>query len=50
MCILNGRECPENDNFICVKTIGRSVVDYICTFHDNLNNCKFLNVHLTDNY
>ncbi len=47
MCILNCRMCPENDNVTCVKTLGRSVVDYICTFHDNLGNCKFFKVHLT---
>ncbi len=46
MCILNGRVCPENDNFTSVRTLGRSVVDYICTFHDNLSNCKFFKVHL----
>ncbi len=34
--------CPENDNFI----LGISVVGYICTFHDNLSNCKFFKVHL----
>jgi hypothetical protein len=45
MCILNGRVYPENDNFTCVRTTGRSVVDYICTFHDNLENWKFFKVH-----
>ncbi len=47
MCILNGRVCPENDTFTCVRTLGRSVVDYICTFHDNLSKCKFSKVHIT---
>ncbi len=47
MYILNGRMCPEYDNSTCVRTLGRSVVDYICTFHDNLSNCKFFKVHLT---
>ena len=46
MCTLNGRLCPENDNFTCVRTNGSSVVDYICTFHDNLSNCIFFKVHL----
>ncbi len=46
MCILNGRICPENDNFTCVKTNGTSVVDYICTFHNNLIDCTFSKVHL----
>ncbi len=47
MCILNGSVHPENDNFTCVRTISRSVVDCICTFHDNLSNCKLFMVHLT---
>ncbi len=41
MCILNGRICPENDNFTCVRTNGSSVVHYICTFHNNLIDCTF---------
>ena len=46
LCILNGRVCPENDDYTCVKTIGSSVVDYVCTFHDNINNCVYFKVHL----
>ncbi len=46
MCILNGRICPENDNFTCVRTNGPSVVDYICTFYNNLTDCTFFKVHL----
>ncbi len=45
MCILNGRICPENDNFTCIRTNGSSVVDCICTFH-NLIDCTFFKVHL----
>ena len=29
MCILNGRINPQNDDFTCVSTKGRSVVDYV---------------------
>ena len=47
MCIVNGRVCPENDNFTCIHTTGSSVVDYVCTFHDNLENCKHFKVHLS---
>ncbi len=39
--------CPENDNFTYIRTLGRSVVDCICTFHDHLSNCKFFKEHLT---
>ena len=28
-CVLNGRICPENDNFTCVSWRERSVVDYV---------------------
>ena len=28
-CVLNGRICPEKDNFTCVSWRGRSVVDYM---------------------
>ena len=47
MCILNGRVCPENNNFTRVHTTGSSVVDYICTSHDNIQNCEYFAVHLT---
>ncbi len=47
MCVINGRVCPENDNFTCVHTTGSSVVDFICTLHDNVENCKYFKVHLT---
>ena len=46
MCIINGRLCPEYDNFTCVRTNGSSVVDYVSTFQDNLENCKSFKVHL----
>ncbi len=45
--MINGRVCPENDNFTCVHITGSSVVDYICTFHNNVENCKYFKVHLT---
>ncbi len=46
MCIINGRICPQNDNYTRVHTTGSSVVDYACTFHDSLKNCTYFNVHL----
>ncbi len=46
MCVINGRICPENNNFTHVHTTVSSVVDYICTFHDNVDNYKYFNVHL----
>ncbi len=46
MCVINGRICPENKLFTRVHTTCSSVVDYICIFHDNLDNCKYFNVHL----
>jgi len=47
MIVLNGRFDPHCDNFTRVHTTGSSVVDYICTFHDNLKNCHNFRVHLT---
>ncbi len=46
MCLINGRICPENNNFTHVHTTGSSVVDYRCTFYDNLDNFKYFNVHV----
>ena len=39
MCILNGRFIEEYDNFTCINTKGKSVVDYCITHHLNLNKC-----------
>ena len=46
MVIINGRINPENDNFTRVHTTGSSVVDYICTFPDNLEKCIYFKVNL----
>lgn len=48
-CILNGRVCPENDNYTCITPRGRSVVDYLLVPHDLLNKCvKFQVLPMTD--
>jgi len=46
LCILNGRITPDNDDFTCVSTRGKSVVDYFLTTHDNINNCTRCEVDL----
>ena len=46
MVVVNGRVNPENDKYTRVHTTGSSVVDYICTGIDDLNKCKYFNVHL----
>ena len=52
MVILNGRISCEFDNFTRIHTTGSSVVDYVCTFFDNLTNCESFKVnsvrHLMD--
>ncbi len=50
MCVINARICPENNKFTRVHITGSSVVDYIFTFHYNLDNCKYFNVHLMRSY
>ena len=46
-CIVNARITPQYDNYTCVSTKGRSVVDYILTTHDNINNITKCQVELT---
>ncbi len=46
MCVINGIISPENNTFTHIHATGSSVVAYICTFHDNLDNCKYIYVHL----
>ncbi len=46
MCVINVMISPENNNFTCIHITGSSVVDYICTCHDNRDNCKYFNAHL----
>jgi exonuclease III len=43
-CVLNGRLSPENDNFTCLSTKGKSVVDYIVVPHDVFNLCHDFDV------
>ena len=44
VCILNGRVSPASDNFTCINSRGRSVVDYFLTFHHTLKYCKSVKV------
>lgn len=44
MCILNGRLTPHMDNFTCVSSKGRSVVDYLCIPHECLRFCDMCKV------
>lgn len=44
-CILNGRLCPENDNYTFLSSRGKSVVDYIITPHECLNMCQKFEVY-----
>ena len=49
MCILNGRYDPHYDDYTFLSTRGKSVVDYIITCHENINNCKqFSVIQMTD--
>ena len=47
-CILNGRVQTENDNFTCISSRGKSIVDYIVVAHDCLANYATMQV-LTPN-
>ena len=47
LCIINGRVSPENGNFTCVSTRGRSVVDYFLTEQCSLNTCAEFKVFNT---
>ena len=44
VCILNGRNSNLND-FTCITSIGRSVVDYCLVNHDYLSIFSEFNVH-----
>ncbi len=44
MCILNGRITPDLDNFTCISSKGKSVVDYFITPYDCIKYCKKLSV------
>lgn len=44
MCIINGRLNSDNDNFTCISTKGKSVVDYFLTLHSNLKHCQSFQV------
>ena len=45
LCTLNGRVTPEFDNYTCLNTRGKSVVDYILTNHKNVSRCLKCAVH-----
>ena len=44
MCVLNGRF--SNDNFTCISSRGKSVVDYICVLQDQFNLYNDFRVHV----
>ena len=44
MCMLNGRGDTNSNNFTCMNTRGRSVVDYILVSHELLPNCTAFNI------
>ena len=48
MCILNGRITPHFNNYTCISTKGRSVVDYFLTSHMSIKFCKQFSVHKVD--
>jgi hypothetical protein len=43
MCVLNGRF--SNDNFTCISSRGKSVVDYLCVLQDQFNLFNDFRVH-----
>ena len=45
MCMLNGRGDRHTDNFTCVNTHGKSVVDFMCVPHDCLSYCSNFEVN-----
>ena len=40
MCMLNGRGDSNKDNFTCINTLGKSVVEFMCVPHDCLSYCS----------
>ena len=44
MCIINGRLIPTNDNYTCLSTRGKSVVDYFAVPHECLRFCRSFSV------
>ena len=45
LCTLNGRGDKHKDNFTCINTHGKSVVDFMCVFHDWLSYCSDFEVN-----
>lgn len=45
LCALNGRLCPDNDDYTCISGKGLSVVDYIMVPHDVFEKCRYFKVH-----
>ena len=45
LCTLNGRITPEFNNYICINTMGNSVINYIITEHRSINHCLKCLVH-----
>ena len=44
LCVVNGRICPLNDSFTCVSHKGKSVVDFVVTAHENLDQVEYFKV------
>ncbi len=38
LAVVNGRVCPLKDNFTCINTRGRSVIDYFVVAQENMEN------------
>ena len=49
-CVLNGRICPENDNFTCVSWRGRSVVDNVLVPYTCLPSVRDFSVKTVTNF
>ena len=45
MCMLNGRGDRHKDNFTCIYTHGKSVVDFMCVPHNCLSYCSNFEVN-----
>ena len=45
LAVVNGRICPLNDNWTCVSTKGKSVVDYFVIAQENIENVVDFKVH-----
>ena len=49
MCIINGRVTPDHDDFTYISSRGKSVVDYFIVPHEQINDCKSMDVYTMKN-